>query len=454
MGFEGFIWWVGVVEDRRDPQKLGRLRTRVLGLHTEDKQLIPTCQLHWAYVYQPAPWNPAMNGLGHSPMGAVEGTWVYGFMRDSHAAQDLVVFGTIHGIPAEAPQPCIGFNDPGEPSHELPQAPRKFRYRYYPNDGSGAQLKQEAKPDLYPRKSHPWGCIVGESDINRLARAENVDDTIMGVRRRQRDVNVPIAFAHTSPGRQWCEPEPTYNSRYPYNHVYESESGHVLEFDDTPGAERIHLWHNTGTYFEITGKPGQEGDTQLKIVGKCFITVMENAYIHVEGPASITSQGEMNLYSKDDLNIQVDGDMKVHVGGNYEEKIHGSRTIDIDGSQTEKIGGSSDTEVGGDHIMHAGGISDRHSGGNMNDISGGNIKQSAAGTFVMAAGGVLSGDAPVIHWNSGRGSTSSPAGPASPSVPPFPPPTGIKEDRNESGPDPEPEEKPDPDPASCEQQDC
>ena len=29
--------YYGVVEDRGDPKQLGRLRVRVLGLHTEDK---------------------------------------------------------------------------------------------------------------------------------------------------------------------------------------------------------------------------------------------------------------------------------------------------------------------------------------------------------------------------------------------------------------------------------
>lgn len=461
MGFEGFIWWVGVVEDRRDPMKLGRLRVRVLGMHTEDKQLIPTCELHWAYVYQPAPWNAAMNGLGHSPMGPVEGTWVYGFMRDSHAAQDLTVFGSIHGIPEEAPQPCIGFFDPSLPFHELPQAPRKIRYRYYPNDGTGAQLKQESIPDLYPRQKHPWGAVVGENDINRLAIVEKVEDTIMGVRKRQRDVGrpkefggIPIAFVHPKPSRKWVEPEPTYAARYPYNHVFESESGHIVEFDDTPNAERIHVYHKSGTYFEITNKPGQEGDAQLKIVGKVFITVMENAYVHFQNATNITSDGEMNLYCRDDLNIQVDGNMNVHVQGDYTEKIHGSRYTDIDNNQVEKIGGFDQIEVGGNHSMHAGGISDRHSGGAMFDIAGGQIKQSAGGTFVMASGGTLSGDAPAIHWNSGKGSTSSPKSPVSPVVPPFPAPLGMKEGRNESGPDPEPEEKPDPNPPMCEQKDC
>ena len=40
-GRDGFIWWIGVVEDRGDPAALGRVRVRVFGYHTEDKTKLP-----------------------------------------------------------------------------------------------------------------------------------------------------------------------------------------------------------------------------------------------------------------------------------------------------------------------------------------------------------------------------------------------------------------------------
>ena len=36
MGLDGFVWFTGVVEDRNDPDALGRVRVRCLGFHTED----------------------------------------------------------------------------------------------------------------------------------------------------------------------------------------------------------------------------------------------------------------------------------------------------------------------------------------------------------------------------------------------------------------------------------
>ena len=36
LGRNGFIWFTGVVEDRIDPQYLGRVRVRAIGYHTQD----------------------------------------------------------------------------------------------------------------------------------------------------------------------------------------------------------------------------------------------------------------------------------------------------------------------------------------------------------------------------------------------------------------------------------
>ena len=36
MGLDGFVWFTGVVENRNDPAKLGRVQVRCLGYHTED----------------------------------------------------------------------------------------------------------------------------------------------------------------------------------------------------------------------------------------------------------------------------------------------------------------------------------------------------------------------------------------------------------------------------------
>ena len=50
MGFDGFTWFQGVVEDHNDPEQIGRVKVRCLGIHTEDKETLPTEDLPWAMV--------------------------------------------------------------------------------------------------------------------------------------------------------------------------------------------------------------------------------------------------------------------------------------------------------------------------------------------------------------------------------------------------------------------
>ena len=113
MGKDGFVWWQGVVEDRYDPLYLGRCRIRILGWHTEDKTDMPTESLPWAYPIQPIT-SAAQTGVGISPTGPVEGTWVVGFYRDGEQAQEPVFFGTLGGIPSIDSKilPNEGFADP------------------------------------------------------------------------------------------------------------------------------------------------------------------------------------------------------------------------------------------------------------------------------------------------------------------------------------------------------
>ena len=68
-----FKWFIGVVEDRNDPSELGRVKVRCHGLHTDDKNLIPTNDLPWAQVMMPAT-SGSVGGVGESPTGIVQGS--------------------------------------------------------------------------------------------------------------------------------------------------------------------------------------------------------------------------------------------------------------------------------------------------------------------------------------------------------------------------------------------
>jgi len=90
----GVPFHIGVVEDRMDPAQLGRVRVRVFGIHSDNKEEVPTEALPWATVMMPATM-AAQSGVGSVPPGLVVNTWVVLFFRDGMSCQDPIILGTL-----------------------------------------------------------------------------------------------------------------------------------------------------------------------------------------------------------------------------------------------------------------------------------------------------------------------------------------------------------------------
>jgi len=90
MGKNGFIWWIGVVEDRNDPLKMGRARVRIFGYHHELPSILPTEKLPWAMALAP------LNNSS-APKSPLESTWVFGCFLDGHIAQQPLMLGVLNG---------------------------------------------------------------------------------------------------------------------------------------------------------------------------------------------------------------------------------------------------------------------------------------------------------------------------------------------------------------------
>jgi hypothetical protein len=117
-GLNGFVWWVGVVEDRNDPLKLGQCRVRIIGWHPEEKSLMPTRDLPWAQTLQ------SVNSPNSYSVPR-EGEWVMGYFMDGELANKPVVMGVFPGIQMKNNDPSKGFNDPRTPAQKAagPQIP-------------------------------------------------------------------------------------------------------------------------------------------------------------------------------------------------------------------------------------------------------------------------------------------------------------------------------------------
>ena len=103
-------WFIGVVENRMDPNFLGRVQVRCVGDHTNDNVDLPTEDLPWAMVMQPTT-SGAQTDVGRSPTGLVEGSWVVGFYLDGADAQQPLVIGALGGY-ATKPDKLNRSDDP------------------------------------------------------------------------------------------------------------------------------------------------------------------------------------------------------------------------------------------------------------------------------------------------------------------------------------------------------
>jgi hypothetical protein len=115
IGKDGFNWWLGVVESRNDPLKMGRCQVRIFGHHTENKQLIPTEDLPWA----PCLVSPNSQQSFATPK---EGDYVMGFFSDGESSQAPTIMGIYTGIKTSAGGDS-GFQDPRTPE-EIAAAPK------------------------------------------------------------------------------------------------------------------------------------------------------------------------------------------------------------------------------------------------------------------------------------------------------------------------------------------
>ena len=283
MGISNPMWFVGVVENNDDPTKQGRVQVRAFGVHGENTdEEIPTAALPWAICvagnYEPNNPPPKLN------------SFVFGMFLDGDEAQHPMIMGL---IPAQYTE-----------KHD----PDKDKWGVVPGDDAPLRA-QGLDPESF-----------GMTQMSRLGRAEDLDATYLTPQFSNAIEKQKIADSELT----WDEPPPAYGAKYPHNRVIET-ARHSIEIDDTPGAERIHIHHMSGSYIEIdaTGsvKERADGDRYEVTIG----TKHESSAHNV-----VTINGNSHVYVK--------GNKTEEIMGDYKQIVHGEHELSIGGSSFYNVG--------------------------------------------------------------------------------------------------------------------
>ena len=208
--FKPFTGIIEQVDDNDvDPLKLGRVRVRAHGYHSQDTAEVPTDTLPWAHV--------TYNDSKRMSV-PTNGEWVIGFFLDGDEAQKPIIIGTIPGI-----------------------------------DGVEPSTSKWARND------------DGDTDVSSATQYEKKKE---GAQYKGTDIE---------------EPYNEYGAVYPHNKVIETSSGHLIEIDDTPDKERIHIYHKSGSFSEFH----TSGDKVDKTEGDKYTITLGNDYLAVTGDGMI-----------------------------------------------------------------------------------------------------------------------------------------------------------------------
>jgi len=332
---------IGVVEDRNDPLKLGRVRVRILGLHSPDRKSdIRIADLPFATVMQP----PNVSTAGPTISQLVEGTWVVVMFLDQNMQDPLVLGSVPTSSRSEEPNYNEGFSDP---------------FGVFPRWQGDSEVSLVTDEERW--QEHPTYEARKDNRVTEIQQAKKYA--------------VPTVSS-TTPDEEyerttWNEPDlrGSQESNYPYNSVREFEAGQLEEIDSTSDNTRITNSHQSGSYHEIL----HDGTTTTKIVGDGYSITLKDHNMFVQGDLNLTVEGDMRHMVEGDYTLEVGGSMFTYVDGNRETKINssdvkeisvdesinvlekrsirvgGDQRLMIDGNEIKTVAKNSDTSIKGDH---------------------------------------------------------------------------------------------------------
>jgi uncharacterized protein YcbK (DUF882 family)/uncharacterized protein (DUF2345 family) len=212
--------------------------------------------------------------------------------------------------------------------------------------------------------------------------------------------------------------------------------------DDTPGSERIHIYHKSGTYVEIdangsmvkrtkgssyeiidrNGKISIAGRADISVNGACNIFVGNDANIEVEGDVNLTCHnditamagGTLNLSATEEVNItssnvniqaynqmNLSSNVQLNLHSTYSVNMSANANVHIDSVDVFQNATTNYNQADNIHIKSNEGIF-VESDTDININAGGALNNQAGDAISNQAGGEFSADGSAVHLNSGN----------------------------------------------------
>jgi len=388
----------GVVECRYDPLFAGRIKVRIWGIHTQVKEPktpthgIPIEELPWAQPVNGI-FQGSVNGYGVSTV-PILGSHVLLFFENGNIMQPRY-FASVPAIPEKRENVILGFTDPCDnyPKDERLEEPdfhrlaredsketciewRKINRHLLimtatkiaasvtlqicdaiagPSFGYPSSIKiLNFPPPCIPRAICAGGKAPCPSDYGSWKGEGQPITPPMPTMPLISPFIIPSSIISTMviglPGIPWNEPEPFYDADYPHNTVMATHQGHLFEIDNSDCKRRIHLYHPSNTFFEIS----EEGNVTLKnktdwieIVGKTKKKfVWKDEIMSVDGNQSLrvgqnqdlevlkdkgeVIHGHSNLWIRQNSSIKVLGHHNVCVSKNLYTRVARNRKLSVE----------------------------------------------------------------------------------------------------------------------------
>jgi len=250
-------WFIGVVKSVSDPLMMGRLQVRIHGIHGEDVDQVPDENLPWAQVLTPVTEGGIKN-LGNF-LGIQVDARVFGIFLDGNNSQQPLILGS---LPHSIDSTSTGGKEMKVTTNVMAQGTTSTVDEY------------------------------SEFDVAKKTEKEMIDEPL------QKNIWKPV---------------------YPHNKVTQTSSGHVIEIDDTPDAERIHIYHKSGTFIEM--QPNGDVVTQhangfRSVTGNDKLYASGDVTWNIEGNITFSSLKNITFNAKENFNVVTDGAQDYSSKGN------------------------------------------------------------------------------------------------------------------------------------------